>query len=60
MRNIMSTFSKSEAEELVSLFKSELGLEVPKEEACQHVAQLIDLLRATYREGDDEATQAPP
>jgi hypothetical protein len=51
----MSIFSKNEAVELVKLFRTELGLEVSEEEACQHAAQLVDLLRVVYRDAQDNS-----
>lgn len=54
----MSIFSKNEVVELVKLFRTELGLEVSEEEACQHTAQLVELLHVAYRDIPD--VKLPP
>ncbi len=56
----MSKFTEKQIQEIRSMFKKELGLEVSSEEASKHASQLIDLLRVTYRRDDDELDKSPP
>ena len=56
----MTVFSSEQVNQLRELFRNELGLEVSDEEACRHATQLIELLRVTYRESNDQADQPPP
>lgn len=46
----MTGFSNEQISQLRKLFRKELSLEISTEEACQHAAQLVELLLATYRE----------
>ena len=57
---MMTVFSSEQVNQLRELFRNELGLEVSDEEACRHATQLIELLRVTYRESNDQADQPPP
>jgi len=45
----MSKFTEKQIQEIRSMFKKELGLEVSSEEACRHMLQLIELLLITYK-----------
>jgi hypothetical protein len=56
----MAVFSNKELIRLRELFRKELGLEVSDEEASRHATQLVDLLRVTYRESNDQTDQSPP
>lgn len=56
----MANFSDKQVSQLRELFKIELGLMVSDEEASRHASQLIELLRITYRESNDQTDQSPP
>ncbi|MFA5986502.1 MAG: hypothetical protein WC819_04130 [Parcubacteria group bacterium] len=56
----MSIFSKSETEELVSLFKSELDLDISGKEACRNAEQFLNLLVATYKKEPSSSSNSPP
>jgi len=56
----MANFSKEEIIQIKKLFKDELNLIVSEEEASRHATQLVDLLRVTYRESNDQIDQSPP
>lgn len=56
---MISTFSDKQINELKKLFRDELGLEVSTKDACFHATQLINLLRATYKDTIDYSDIPP-
>jgi hypothetical protein len=46
----MSEFSDEQINELLQLFRDELGIEVSAEKACLHATQLLNLLLTAYRD----------
>ncbi len=53
-------FNKVQIKELQKLFQEELGIDISDEEACIYAAQLVNLLRETYKEDKDFSSSYPP
>lgn len=53
-------FSKKEVKEIQKLLWSEFGLDASPKEAYQYMAQLLDILLATYQKESAHSKKTPP